>query len=267
MLHIAKGATDVRIRCRVLDSTTGAPTESIAYNATGIAIWYQREGGAKTAISLSAGSGLTSAHSDGAWNEIDDGWYQVDSPDAPFATGVNSVKFGGSATGYVFVFEEVAFTNGTAQTGDSYSYLTTNLGTAGAAATEAGGTGDHLTGIPKTGYSLSASGLAAITAWTVNITGSLSGSVGSVTGAVGSVTSPVTVGTNNDKTGYTLSASGLAAISAWTVNITGSLSGSVGSVTAGVTVTTNNDKTNYILAPTGLDQITAWAPLKITGLF
>lgn len=37
----------------------------------------------------------------------------------------------------------------------------------------------------KTGYSLSASGLTSITAWTVDITGSLSGAVGSVTGNVG----------------------------------------------------------------------------------
>jgi hypothetical protein len=43
----------------------------------------------------------------------------------------------------------------------------------------------------KTGYSLSASGLASVTSWSVaitgNITGNLSGSVGSVSGAVGSV--------------------------------------------------------------------------------
>lgn len=36
----------------------------------------------------------------------------------------------------------------------------------------------------KTGYTLSASGLASVTAWTVNITGNLSGSVGSVTSEV-----------------------------------------------------------------------------------
>lgn len=39
----------------------------------------------------------------------------------------------------------------------------------------------------KTGYSLASGGLAAVTTWTVSITGSLSGSVGSVTGAVGSI--------------------------------------------------------------------------------
>jgi len=43
----------------------------------------------------------------------------------------------------------------------------------------------------KTGYSLASGGLASVTAWTVNITGNVSGSVGSVSGAVGSVTGNV----------------------------------------------------------------------------
>lgn len=42
-----------------------------------------------------------------------------------------------------------------------------------------------------TNIQLPSNGLANVTAWTVNITGSLSGSVGSVTGAVGSVTGAV----------------------------------------------------------------------------
>lgn len=47
----------------------------------------------------------------------------------------------------------------------------------------------------KTGFSLVSTGLALVTAWTVDITGSLSGSVGSVAGAVGSVTTAVTTDT------------------------------------------------------------------------
>ena len=43
----------------------------------------------------------------------------------------------------------------------------------------------------KTGFYLASGGLAAVTTWTVDITGSLSGSVGSVSGAVGSVTGNV----------------------------------------------------------------------------
>ena len=61
----------------------------------------------------------------------------------------------------------------------------------------------------KTGYSLSSSGLNAVTAWTVDLTGNLTGNV---TGSVGSVTSPVTAGTVTDKTGYSLSTAGNTAV-------------------------------------------------------
>lgn len=44
--------------------------------------------------------------------------------------------------------EQAPTGGGTPQTGDAYAYLVSNLGTAGASATEAGGDGDHLTGIP-----------------------------------------------------------------------------------------------------------------------
>lgn len=75
-------------------------------------------------------------------------------------------------------------TTGTNQTGDAYSYLTTNLGALGA----------NLSGVPKTGFKLASDGLASVTAWTVsitgNITGNLSGSVGSVTSAIVLPTAP-----------------------------------------------------------------------------
>jgi hypothetical protein len=89
----------------------------------------------------------------------------------------------------------------------------------------------------KTGYALSASGLASISAWTVNITGSLSGSVGSVTGAVGSVTSGVTVTTNNDKTGYSLTQAFPSNFASLGINA----SGHVSRVTLVDTTTTNTD--------------------------
>ena len=61
----------------------------------------------------------------------------------------------------------------------------------------------------KTGYSLSSSGLNAVTAWAVALTGNLTGNV---TGSVGSVTSPVTAGTVTDKTGYSLNTAGNTAV-------------------------------------------------------
>ncbi len=44
--------------------------------------------------------------------------------------------------------EQAPTGGGTPQTGDAYAYLVSNLGSAGVAATEAGGTGDQLTAIP-----------------------------------------------------------------------------------------------------------------------
>ena len=45
--------------------------------------------------------------------------------------------------------------------------------------------GSSFTSIPKTGYSLASTGLDLVTTWTVDVTGSLSGSVGSVTTKTG----------------------------------------------------------------------------------
>lgn len=79
----------------------------------------------------------------------------------------------------------------------------------------------------KTGYSLASGGLAAVTAWTVNVTGSLSGSVGSVTGAVGSVTGNV----GGNVTGSVGSVVG--AVGSVTGNVGGNVTGSVGSIATG----------------------------------
>ena len=121
----------------------------------------------------------------------------------------------------------------------------------------------------KTGYSLSSSGLNAVTAWAVALTGNLTGNV---TGSVGSVTSPVTAGTVTDKTGYSLSSSGLNAVTAWAValtgNLTGNVTGSVGSVTSPVTAGTVTDKTGYSLNTAGntavVDSLFARIPTKAT---
>jgi hypothetical protein len=98
--------------------------------------------------------------------------------------------------GLVLVDTLTTYTGNTPQTGDAYSYLTTNLGLLGAS----------LSAIPKTGFKLASDGLAAVTAWTVNITGSLSGSVGSVT-SFGTLVADIWAyvsRTLSDKTGFSL---------------------------------------------------------------
>jgi hypothetical protein len=88
-------------------------------------------------------------------------------------------------TGYTLLqafpanFSALAITSGgavTAGTGDAFAYLTTNMGLLGA----------NLSGVPKVGYKLAADGLASISTWTVNITGSIS----SVTNAIVLPTAP-----------------------------------------------------------------------------
>ena len=102
-MAIVHGSTDQKIVVRVLTANNGLPSEGLAHNETGAAFWYQRTNGSKVAISLSAGTGLTATHSDGAWNEIDDGHYQIDAPDGAFASGASSVLFGGTITDKIVI--------------------------------------------------------------------------------------------------------------------------------------------------------------------
>lgn len=102
-----------------------------------------------------------------------------------------------SATGALFESYELPLYDVPGLVNTIYTYLTTNLGALGAA----------LSDIPKTGFKLASDGLASISAWTVAITGNLSGSVDTVSGGV-------TVTTNNDKTGYALTSGERTAIAA-----------------------------------------------------
>ena len=101
--QIKKGSTDQSIDIFIGDTSTGAGKTGLAYNTSGLSMWYHRTGAAKTSITLATLSALTDAHSDGGFKEIGDGHYRLDVPDAAFATGVNEVRFGGAATGGVVI--------------------------------------------------------------------------------------------------------------------------------------------------------------------
>jgi hypothetical protein len=121
----------------------------------------------------------------------------------------------------------------------------------------------------KTGYSLTGN-------QTINITGSLSGSVGSVTGAVGSVTNLVNITQsaadliwNTTRTGHTGAGTFGLYLDAQVSTIGGGnlteqtiWEYSSRSLTDGVTVTTNNDKTGYRLSSTGIDEV--WDELSVS---
>ncbi len=97
------GTVDVSCYVRALDSTTGAPVTSIAYNSSGIDMKYRRDGGAPTAITEATLSAGTDAHSDGGFLHIDQGICRLDLPDAACSAGAKKVLVSGVATGVVFV--------------------------------------------------------------------------------------------------------------------------------------------------------------------
>lgn len=105
MLHdiVKKGSTDRSVVVRVIDSTDGTPETGVAYNTPGIDLWYRREGAAKTSITEATLASLTTAHADGGFLHIGDGYCRLDLPDAAFATSANYVDFGGTATGMIVI--------------------------------------------------------------------------------------------------------------------------------------------------------------------
>lgn len=100
---VKKGSTDRSVSLRIIDSTDGTPETSVAYNTSGIDLWYRREGAAKTSITEATLAALTTAHADGGFLAVGDGVYRLDLPDAAFATGANYVDFGGTVTGMIVI--------------------------------------------------------------------------------------------------------------------------------------------------------------------
>jgi len=99
MRIITKGATDQSVSLYIVDNTTGLPVTSLAYNSSGVDLWYRREGAAVTSIT-EATQTASGAHSDGGFVHLANGVYRLDLPDAAVASGVDSVTVGGTFTGY-----------------------------------------------------------------------------------------------------------------------------------------------------------------------
>ena len=112
--EIRKGSTDESITLEILDDTSFLQETGVVYNTASLALWYRRDGAAKTSITPVTLASLTTAHTDGGFLHISDGSYRVDVPDAAFATGVEKVVFGGSVpnmiihSGTVNLIDEVA---------------------------------------------------------------------------------------------------------------------------------------------------------------
>lgn len=100
---VAKGATDVSLVIRILDSSDGTPETGVTSGTTGLDLEYARQGAASVDITESNLSALTDSHSDGGMLHIGNGYYRIDVPDAAFASGADWVLIHGTATGMVVV--------------------------------------------------------------------------------------------------------------------------------------------------------------------
>ena len=86
----AGNSTDVTVYVRGFTASTGLPYTAGAWNTSGIAASYIREGGSSTSITLATQT-ANGAHSDGGFVHVAGGVYRLDLPDAAVATGADFV--------------------------------------------------------------------------------------------------------------------------------------------------------------------------------
>jgi len=103
--RIKAGAINVSVVLRVIDSTDGTPETGVDHATTGLDLKYRREGAANVDITEAALAALTTAHTDGGVEQIDNGYIRVDLPDAGCAAeaGITGVMVHGVATGMVII--------------------------------------------------------------------------------------------------------------------------------------------------------------------
>lgn len=101
--QIKAGTTDVSVVLRIIDSTDGTPETGVVYNTSGIDLEYRREGAATVDITEATLAALTTAHTDGGFLHIGNGYYRLDLPDAAVAAGATGVLVHGTVTGMVVI--------------------------------------------------------------------------------------------------------------------------------------------------------------------
>jgi len=101
--NILPGTVDVSVVIRIVDSTDGTPETGVVFDTAGIDLEYRREGAASTDITEATLAALTTAHADGGFLHIGNGYYRLDLPDAACATGAPGVLVHGVVTGMVVI--------------------------------------------------------------------------------------------------------------------------------------------------------------------
>lgn len=100
---IKAGTTDVSVVIRIVDSTDGTPETGVVFNTSGIDLEYRRELAASVDITEATLAALTTAHADGGFLHIGNGYYRLDLPDAACAAGATGVLVHGTVTGMVVI--------------------------------------------------------------------------------------------------------------------------------------------------------------------
>jgi len=100
---IKAGTSNVSTIVRYLLSASGTPASQLTSVTPGLDMWYRRDGSPKTLLSAINLATVDSAHADGGFIHIQDGYYRVDVPDAAVGSGAQGVLVGGSATGFTGV--------------------------------------------------------------------------------------------------------------------------------------------------------------------
>ena len=108
--QVMAGATSVSLYFNLQDTTTSAPvTGKVAADIVGS---YWRQGGVRTAITMSNLAAVNSAYSAGGMKEVDaanmPGLYRVDLPDGALAAGADWVVFSFNETGSISVVIPIA---------------------------------------------------------------------------------------------------------------------------------------------------------------
>jgi len=101
--QIKAGTIDVSVVCRAIDATDGTPETAFDHATAGIDLQYRREGAANVAITEVDLAALTTVHTDGGVEQIGNGYFRLDLPDAACAVGVTGVIVHGVATGMVII--------------------------------------------------------------------------------------------------------------------------------------------------------------------
>jgi len=92
-MQVLTDSTDNSILIRVVDYD-GRPITSLTHATSGLQPWYRRDGGLVVNFSAASLAALDSAHTDGGFKHVSNGYYRLDVPDAAFAGGADSVAVG-----------------------------------------------------------------------------------------------------------------------------------------------------------------------------